>query len=42
MHKPDSVQENETQRIHCDFKIQTNTLVQAKRPNLVLIKKYVI
>ena len=39
MHKPESVLENETHKIFWDFKIQTDHLIQARRPDVVLIKK---
>ena len=39
MYKPESVLENEMHKIVCDFVIQTNHLILARRPDLVLIKK---
>ena len=39
IHKPDSVQENETHEILCDIKIQTELLIPARRPDLVVIKR---
>ena len=39
MHKPESVLENETHKILWDFKIQTDHLITARRPDLVLINK---
>ena len=39
MHKPESVLENEMQKILWDFKMQTDHPVQARRPNLVLINQ---
>ena len=39
MHKPESVQENEMQKIHQDFEIQTDQLIPASRPDLVITKK---
>ena len=37
MHKPESVLENETHKILWDFEIQTDHLIPARRPDLVLI-----
>ena len=39
MHKPESVLENETHKILWDFEIQTDPLITARRPDLVLINK---
>ena len=39
MHKPESVEENETQKILRDFEIQTDHLILARRPNQVIIIK---
>ena len=39
MHKSESVLENETYKILRDFEIQTNYLITAKRPDLVIISK---
>ena len=39
MHKPESVLENETHKILWDFKIQTDHLIPARRPDLVVINK---
>ena len=39
MHKPESVLENETHKILWDFEIQTDHLITARRPDLVLINK---
>ena len=39
MHKPESVLENETHKILWDFEIQTDHLIPARRPDLVLINK---
>ena len=36
MHKPESVLENETDRILWDFEIQTDHLIPLKRPELVV------
>ena len=41
MHKLESVQENETQKILGDFEIQTDHLIQTRQLNLVLINKSV-
>ena len=38
-HKPESVLENETHKILWDFEIQTDHLITARRPDLVLINK---
>ena len=37
MHKPESVLENKTHKILCDFEIQTDHLIPARKPDLVLI-----
>ena len=39
MHKPESVLENETHRILWYFEIQTDQLIQARRPDLVIVNK---
>ena len=39
MHKPEPVRENETHKILWDFEIQTDHLIPARRPDLVLINK---
>ena len=39
MHKPETFQEHETHKILCDFEIQTDHLILARRPNLVIIDK---
>ena len=39
MHKPESVLENETHNILWDFEVQTDPLILARRPDLVLIDK---
>ena len=36
MHKLESILENETQKIHWDFDIQTDQLIWARRPDIVL------
>ena len=38
-HKPESVPENETRKTLCDFVIQTDHIIPARRPDLVLIYK---
>ena len=42
MHKPETVLENETLKILWDFKIQTDHVIQAKRPNLVIVIKWTL
>ena len=39
MHKPESVQENQTYKILWNFEIQTDHLIPARRQNLVIIYK---
>ena len=39
MHKPESIQENETHKILWYFEIQTDKLNPARRPDLVLINE---
>ena len=39
MHKPESILENETHKTPWDFVIQTDHLILARRPNLVIIYK---
>ena len=39
MHKPENVNVNETQEILWDFEVQTDYLIPARRPDLVLITK---
>ena len=39
MHKPESLQENETHKILLDSDIQTDLLIPVRRPHLVLINK---
>ena len=38
-HEPESVLENEDHKILCDFSIQTDHVIEARRPNLVLVNK---
>ena len=37
MHNPDSVLENETYKVLWDFEIQTDHLIPASRPDLMLV-----
>ncbi len=39
MHNPESVLENETHKSLWDFKIQTDHLMSARRPDIVIVKK---
>ena len=39
MHKPEFVLENEMHKILLDFKIQTDQLIPARRPDIGLINK---
>ena len=39
MHKPESVLENEVHKISKDLEIQTDHLILARRPNLMINKK---
>ena len=39
MHKPEPIQENETYKNLGNFEMQTDHLISARRPNLMLIKK---
>ena len=39
MRKPDSVVENKTHKLLWEFEIQTDHLISARRPDLVVIKK---
>ena len=39
MHNPESVLENDTHKILWDFEIQTDNLISAKRPDLVVVNK---
>ena len=41
MHKPETIQENETHIILWDFEIQTDPLILTRRPDLVIVKKKV-
>ena len=37
MHNPESIMENETQKLLWDFEIKTDPLTSARRPDLVKI-----
>ena len=39
MRNPESVLENETHKITWDFEIQTNHLILARQPDLVIVNK---
>ena len=39
MHNPESVRENETQKFLWDFEIQTDHLISARQPYLVIVNK---
>ena len=39
MHNPASVQENDSHKLHWDFEIQTDHLIAARRPDLIIIRK---
>ena len=39
MYKPQSIQENETQKILREFKIQTDPMIPARKPDLVIITR---
>ena len=39
IHNPESVLENETQKLLWDFEIQTDHLISARRSDLVIVKK---
>ena len=39
MHKPESVLENETYQLLWDFDAQTNYLISARRPDLIIINQ---
>ena len=39
MHNPALVQENDTHKLLCDFNIQTDHLIPARRPDLIIINK---
>ena len=37
MHNPALVLENDTNKLHWDFNIQTDNLIPARRPDLIII-----
>ena len=37
IHNPESVMENETHKLLCDFDIQTDHLISARRTNLITV-----
>ena len=37
MHNPESILENETHKLLCDFEIQTDHEILARRPDLIII-----
>ena len=39
MHNPESMLENETQKLLRDFEIQTDHLISARQPDLIIINK---
>ena len=39
MHNTGSAQENETHKLYCDFEMQTDHLISARRPDPVIVKK---
>ena len=39
MHNPETVLENETHKVLWDFEIQTDQLISARRPDLVIVNK---
>ena len=39
MHNPESVQENEMHKFLWDFEIQTDHLISARQPDLVIVNK---
>ena len=39
MHNPEFLRENEMHKIIWDFEIQTDNIIPARRPDLVIIKK---
>ena len=39
MHNTESVMENETHKLLRDFQIQTDHLISARRPELIIVKK---
>ena len=39
MHKPECVHENEMHKLHWDFEMQTDHLILARRPDIVIVNK---
>ena len=39
MHNPEPVLENEKHKLHWDFEIQTDHLISARRPDLIIISQ---
>ena len=39
MHNPESVLENEMQKVLWDFEVQADYIISARRPDLVIIKE---
>ena len=39
MHNPESVLENDMHKLLCDFEIQSDHLISARRPDLIIINK---
>ena len=39
MNNPESILENETHKILCDFEIQTNHLISARQPDIEIVNK---
>ena len=39
MHNPESILENETHKVLWGFKMQTDLLISARRPDLVIVNK---
>ena len=39
MHNPATVLENDTHKLQCDFNLQTDQLIPARRPDLIIINK---
>ena len=39
MHNPDSVLENETEKVHWDFKVQADHIILTRNPDLVIVNK---
>ena len=39
MHNPESIQENKTHKLLCDFEIQMDHLISARQPHIVIVNK---